>query len=70
MSAAVTDSGHVYTWGGGSYGKLGQNDKMNSLTPRQVKGVPAAAHFAQVSCGTFLHASPSHLHFILPLHTS
>ena len=45
--------GVVYTWGGGSYGKLGQSDLMNSPTPRPVKNVGAGAHFCQVQCGTF-----------------
>ena len=45
--------GVVYTWGGGSYGKLGQSDTMNSPTPRPVENVGAGAHFCQVQCGTF-----------------
>eukprot|EP00908_Phaeocystis_cordata_P016368 Transcript_27631.p1 GENE.Transcript_27631~~Transcript_27631.p1 ORF type:complete len:246 (+),score=34.65 Transcript_27631:87-824(+) len=52
-SAAVEEMGQVYTWGGGMYGKLGQRDTMNSLTPRPVKDVNAGAHFGQVECGPF-----------------
>ena len=53
-SAAVVElTGLVYTWGGGSYGKLGQGDTMNSLTPRPIKAISAGAHFAQVECGPF-----------------
>ena len=52
-SAAVEEMGQVYTWGGGIYGKLGQRDTMNSLTPRPVKDVSAGAHFGQVECGPF-----------------
>ena len=52
-SAACTDSGTIYTWGGGTYGKLGQSDTMNSLTPRPVKSTGTGAHFVQVECGTF-----------------
>lgn len=37
----------------GTYGKLGQQDTMNSLTPRPVKNVANAAYFVQVECGTF-----------------
>ena len=40
--------GKLYTWGGGTYGKLGQMDKVNSLTPRPVKNVTTGAHFVQV----------------------
>ena len=43
-----------HSWGAGSYGKLGQQDLMNSLTPRPVKNVAAGAFmFVQVECGTF-----------------
>ena len=51
--AGCSDRGLLYTWGGGTYGKLGQQDSMNSLTPRPVKSVSAGAHFVQVECGTF-----------------
>ena len=50
----IAETGELYTWGGGTYGKLGQQDTMNSLTPRPVKNVSSAAHsFVQVECGTF-----------------
>ena len=48
-SAACTDTGQIYTWGGGTYGKLGQSDTMNSLTPRPVKNQGSSAHFVQAS---------------------
>ena len=47
-SAGTTDHGVLYTWGGGTYGKLGQQDTMNSLTPRLCKSLQAGAHFVQV----------------------
>ena len=52
-SAAATEGGALYTWGGGTYGKLGQQDTMNSLTPRPCKNIPVGAHFVQVECGVF-----------------
>jgi len=52
-SAGTTDQGLLFTWGGGTYGKLGQQDTMNSLTPRPCKSLQAGAHFVQVDCGVF-----------------
>jgi hypothetical protein len=53
VQAGCNDRGVLFTWGGGTYGKLGQQDTMNSLTPRPVKSITSGAHFVQVECGTF-----------------
>ena len=47
-SAGISDQGVLFTWGGGTYGKLGQQDFMNSLTPRPVKSFMSGAFFVQV----------------------
>ena len=47
-SAACSTEGKLFTWGGGTYGKLGHQNMLNSLTPRPVKNVTSAAHFVQV----------------------
>ena len=52
-SAGCNDRGSLFTWGGGAYGKLGQQDMMNSLTPRPCKSVTTGVFFVQVECGTF-----------------
>ena len=62
--------GKLYTWGGGTYGKLGQMDKVNSLTPRPVKNVTTGAHFVQVRYSApgiwhsaFAFLALGHVHF-------
>lgn len=36
-SACLTDKGHMYTWGGGSYGRLGHGSSEQEHTPRRVE---------------------------------
>ena len=38
-SLAVTASGVIYSWGGGSYGKLGHGDYKNQLRPKRVEAL-------------------------------
>ncbi|KAL1503593.1 hypothetical protein AB1Y20_012070 [Prymnesium parvum] len=52
-SAVCTDGGQIYTWGGGTYGKLGYEEPANALTPRLVNMGSTGAYFVQVACGTF-----------------
>ena len=47
-TAAVTESGGVYTFGLGDYGQLGHGDEENQLAPRRV---PAAAFEQRVGEG-------------------
>ncbi|CEM10127.1 unnamed protein product [Vitrella brassicaformis CCMP3155] len=35
-TAAVTESGQMYTWGGGAFGKLGHGSRLAVMTPRAV----------------------------------
>lgn len=35
-SAAITDTGKLYTWGRGEFGRLGHGDKVSQPTPKQV----------------------------------
>lgn len=35
-SAAITSSGHLYTWGKGRYGRLGHGDSEDQLKPKRV----------------------------------
>eukprot|EP00462_Mataza_sp_D1_P026528 CAMPEP_0175126488 /NCGR_PEP_ID=MMETSP0087-20121206/3883_1 /TAXON_ID=136419 /ORGANISM="Unknown Unknown, Strain D1" /LENGTH=479 /DNA_ID=CAMNT_0016408409 /DNA_START=166 /DNA_END=1602 /DNA_ORIENTATION=+ len=51
-TAAVTESGDVYTWGDGSRGQLGQNAEPTAKqTPRSVGGALDAAFIVEVACG-------------------
>ena len=36
-TVALSEAGHVFTWGVGEYGQLGHNDEENQLAPRQVE---------------------------------
>jgi alpha-tubulin suppressor-like RCC1 family protein len=36
-TVALSEAGHVFTWGSGSCGQLGHNDRENQLAPRQVE---------------------------------
>lgn len=49
-TAAVTETGEVYTWGGGEHGQLGHGDKVNRTTPTLVE-VLMDKIVVQVSCG-------------------
>ena len=58
-SAACSSDGKLFTWGGGSYGKLGHQNMLNSLTPRPVKNVTSGAHFVQVTSNPHPKPTPS-----------
>jgi RCC1 and BTB domain-containing protein len=49
-TAAVTDTGEVYTWGGGEHGQLGHGDKVNKTVPTRVEAL-ADAIIVQITCG-------------------
>jgi RCC1 and BTB domain-containing protein len=50
-TAAITDRGALYTWGGGYFGQLGQGDEADKKMPRSVKGLRDKV-MKQVACGT------------------
>jgi len=52
-TAALTDEGRVYTWGGGVSGQLGHGDKLQQLEPTLVGGVLEHKKVVAVSCGGF-----------------
>ena len=43
-TAAITDRGALYTWGGGYFGQLGQGDEADKKMPRRCALSPAIAH--------------------------
>ncbi|KDO32822.1 hypothetical protein SPRG_02515 [Saprolegnia parasitica CBS 223.65] len=49
-TAAVTDTGEIYTWGGGEHGQLGHGDKVNKTIPSLVKHL-ADKVVVQITCG-------------------
>lgn len=49
-TAAVTETGEVYTWGGGEHGQLGHGDKVNKTVPTLVRSV-ADKLVVQITCG-------------------
>ena len=50
-TAAISDIGHLYTWGDGSSGKLGHGSVASVASPRLVKALSSRPVLA-VSCGT------------------
>eukprot|EP00698_Gefionella_okellyi_P004923 TRINITY_DN14549_c0_g1_i1.p1 TRINITY_DN14549_c0_g1~~TRINITY_DN14549_c0_g1_i1.p1 ORF type:complete len:427 (+),score=85.28 TRINITY_DN14549_c0_g1_i1:85-1281(+) len=54
--AAVTTSGHVYTWGRGIGGRLGHGDMSDVTVPKQVAAI-ADKRVVQVACGTIYTAA-------------
>lgn len=48
--AAATREGHVYTWGRGSYGRLGHGDGVSQMAPKLVQGL-LGVDVSEVSCG-------------------
>ncbi len=52
-SAAVTSDGHLYTWGCGYFGALGQGDDSNKMSPGIVMTREADMEVKSVSCGQF-----------------
>eukprot|EP00752_Nemacystus_decipiens_P017544 g15723.t1 len=49
-SAAILESGELYTWGGGEHGQLGHGDKVNKTSPTLVEGL-VAHPLVQITCG-------------------
>lgn len=49
-TAAVTQNGELYTWGGGMYGKLGHSNESGQATPKRVEGLVGLI-VSQVACG-------------------
>lgn len=49
-TAAVTESGEVYTWGGGEHGQLGHGDKVNKTVPTLVESLKDKM-VVQITCG-------------------
>ncbi|XP_060526978.1 E3 ubiquitin-protein ligase HERC2 [Cylas formicarius] len=50
-SAAVTASGHLYTWGKGRYGRLGHGDSEDQLKPKLVEAL-VGYKVVDVACGS------------------
>ena len=50
-TAAVTNNGELYTWGGGMYGKLGHGSESGCSTPQKVEGL-SSTHIKAVACGS------------------
>mmetsp|Transcript_12295 Transcript_12295/g.23892 ORF Transcript_12295/g.23892 Transcript_12295/m.23892 type:complete len:561 (-) Transcript_12295:219-1901(-) len=50
-TAAVTDTGELYTWGGGMYGKLGHGNENGHSIPRKVEALKDKC-VIQVACGS------------------
>ncbi|GMH78228.1 hypothetical protein TrST_g897 [Triparma strigata] len=48
-TAAVTEDGAVYTWGGGEHGQLGHGDKVNKTVPTLITSLDYAV--TQITCG-------------------
>lgn len=50
-SAAITASGHLYTWGKGRYGRLGHGDSEDQLKPKLVEAL-VGYKVVGVACGS------------------
>lgn len=50
-SAAISTSGHLFTWGKGQHGRLGHGSQSDLPTPRRVGDSLAAQSVVDVSCG-------------------
>ena len=50
-TAAVTDGGVLFTWGGGMYGKLGHGNENGHSTPCVVEAL-GGKHVVQIACGS------------------
>ncbi|VEN50261.1 unnamed protein product [Callosobruchus maculatus] len=50
-SAAITASGHLYTWGKGRYGRLGHGDSEDQLKPKLVEAL-LGYKVVDVACGS------------------
>lgn len=49
-SAAINETGELYTWGGGEHGQLGHGDKVNKTSPCLVEGLRDKL-LVQITCG-------------------
>jgi RCC1 and BTB domain-containing protein len=49
-TAAITDEGELFTWGGGEHGQLGHGNKENYSRPTLVRAI-AGVKIKQVTCG-------------------
>ena len=49
-TAAITDAGELYTWGGGEHGQLGHGDKVNKTVPWLVTALSKCS-LVQITCG-------------------
>eukprot|EP01112_Ceratiomyxa_fruticulosa_P017501 TRINITY_DN5460_c0_g1_i2.p1 TRINITY_DN5460_c0_g1~~TRINITY_DN5460_c0_g1_i2.p1 ORF type:complete len:779 (-),score=140.16 TRINITY_DN5460_c0_g1_i2:91-2427(-) len=52
-AALVSDTGHLYTFGKGKYGRLGNGYESNNNYPMKVSGVLKKKRVVKVSCGAF-----------------
>eukprot|EP00591_Stephanopyxis_turris_P011504 CAMPEP_0195529978 /NCGR_PEP_ID=MMETSP0794_2-20130614/32665_1 /TAXON_ID=515487 /ORGANISM="Stephanopyxis turris, Strain CCMP 815" /LENGTH=223 /DNA_ID=CAMNT_0040661369 /DNA_START=153 /DNA_END=821 /DNA_ORIENTATION=+ len=50
-TAAVTNNGDLYTWGGGMYGKLGHGNESGHSIPKRVEGL-SGLPVSQIACGS------------------
>eukprot|EP00753_Platysulcus_tardus_P014506 PLAT4383.2.p1 GENE.PLAT4383.2~~PLAT4383.2.p1 ORF type:complete len:552 (+),score=129.47 PLAT4383.2:26-1681(+) len=49
-TAAITDLGETFTWGGGEHGQLGHGDRVNRMSPYMVAALRDKT-VAQITCG-------------------
>eukprot|EP00300_Choanocystis_sp_HF-7_P019282 c20291_g1_i1.p1 GENE.c20291_g1_i1~~c20291_g1_i1.p1 ORF type:complete len:1112 (-),score=197.97 c20291_g1_i1:2283-5597(-) len=49
-SLVLTSTGLVYSWGGGSYGKLGHGESMNQIIPRHIERIE---NVVSIAAGSF-----------------
>lgn len=50
-TAAVSENGELYTWGGGMYGKLGHGNERGESSPKRVEAL-ANVPVSQIACGS------------------
>ena len=50
-TAAVTETGELWTWGGGMYGKLGHGNERGESSPKRVEAL-ANIPVSQIACGS------------------
>ena len=51
-TCALTESGELFTFGEGKFGRLGHGNELNAGTPRRVEAL-LGVHITQVACGGF-----------------